>query len=98
MAATQASRMAFIAAVRSATGDLLTAIDQLNVLLARWNAGMNIWLINPTEEGDNVSYGDFAAAIGITSEELAAVLGTTLTALNTLLEAGHRTNLEKVRP
>jgi len=96
---TQQSRIAYIADVRSATDKLLDAIDQLNALFDTWNAGMSAWIVDPTPatETEPATYGDFTAAIGLNRDDLAAVVGTTLSALNALLASGHRTNLEKVR-
>lgn len=98
---TQSSRISFISEVQSAASDLLNAIDRLETLYARWVAGYSAWLVDPVaadeKAGVKASFGDFTTANGLTKEDLAAVLGTTLTALRELLKSGHRTNLEKIR-
>lgn len=98
---TKQSRMEFVSEVRAAAKELLDAIDHLNTLYSRWTAGYSSWLEDPVEAdaeaGIAASYGDFTSAIGLKKENSAAVVGTTLSALNTLMAAGHRTNLEKIR-
>lgn len=96
---TQQYRERFIDGVRRAATDLLVAIGNLDNLEDAWNREVSLSLVDasgddPGEEG--YDSGDFEYAQGLTKADIAAVF-TTLAAVNSLLVAGHGTNLQKVR-
>lgn len=86
--ATSTQKSDFITKTRQATTSLIEANAELNVLLSEWNA---LDLINEITDEDFT--GDNA---GLTTAELAAVIGTTLSAINALMAQGHATNLYKI--
>lgn len=102
MAATAGARSDFISAVRQAADKLMDAVDSLNGLKAMWDYGMSSWIVDASgndPEAEGYDPGDFVGNNqGLMVADVAAVVGTTLTAVNTLLAAGHGTNLQKVRP
>lgn len=76
---------AYMTAVRVQTTNLLTVLNQLHLLRQEWDALDYISTYDDAElSGDNE---------GKTKAQLAAVLGTSLDALDALLAAGHATNL-----
>jgi hypothetical protein len=101
MASTPGNRSGNISEIRQAGSQLLDAVDKLNALRATWDGGMSTWVIDasgddPAAEGYNPH--DFAGSnAGLMKADIAAVIGTTLDAVNALMAAGHRTNLEKAR-
>ena len=101
MAATAGERSDFITRVRQETDKLMDAVDGLNALKAQWDYGMSSWIVDASgndPEAEGYDAGDFAGAnAGLMVADIAAVVGTTLTAVNALLAAGHGTNLQKVR-
>ena len=87
MASTSTARKTHIDMVRDGAGSILATVDKLAALKASWDAGMGTWITDGA---------DFDGIEGIVKADITAVY-TTLAALETLLAAGHRTNLEKVR-
>jgi hypothetical protein len=100
MASTFGNRSDHISNTRQAATQLIDAVNKLRALKREWDAGMGTWLVDatgddPTAEGYNPY--DFAGAnAGLMKADISAVTGTTLTAFETLLAAGHATNLEKI--
>jgi len=79
----------FVSQTRDLATTLLQTINGLDALRKEWD-GMNYLDTLPPEafEGANSD---------VTKDEIAAVIGTTLDALNALLDEGHATNLYNVR-
>lgn len=98
---TKTTRSTFITHVRQVATELLDVIDDMMSLRKQWDAGMSTWIVDasgndPNEEG--YQSGDFAGSnAGLMKADIASVVGTTLDALNVLMDSGHRTNLEKIR-
>lgn len=79
----------FVSLVRQETTNLLTSIDRLHALKAEWDA---------LDYGNSLPEEAFAGTnADVDRAAIAAVIGTTLSALDGLLAAGHATNLYKVR-
>lgn len=87
MANTTNSRSDFITRQRQAVTDLLNAVVALNNLRATWDAGMNVWITDADNMGENA---------GLDKASITAIF-TTMDAINALLATGHRTNLEMLR-
>ncbi len=64
------------------------AAQELDALKKEWDYGMSTWLADADFVGENT---------GLTKADVTAVVGTTLAALDSLLAAGHGTNLLKVK-
>lgn len=80
----------FIHEVRTHASNLDDAYNFLKINLARWTA---------LDLGNTLDEGDFDSELHseITITKLSSLLGTTLTALDTLYAAGHGTNIHNVR-
>lgn len=82
-------RIDHITSVRKASNALITAIDSLRALKNESDA---------LDLGSTFSLDDFKNDNGhLTKEDIIAVTGTTLTAIEALMIAGHATNLYKVK-
>ena len=77
----------FITNVRIATTALLDAKEELDALLDEWTYYMNVEIADIDFLGDND---------GLVANDIANVLGTTLTAINAI-GSGNFTNLYKVK-
>ena len=77
----------FITNVRIATTALLDAKEELDALLDEWTYYMNVEIADIDFLGDND---------GLVKNDIANVLGTTLTAINAI-GSGNFTNLYKVK-
>jgi hypothetical protein len=78
-----------ITKIRNATTNLVTAIEALQTINVEWTY---------LDLGNVIQLGDFTGLHeGLTVADLSAVIGTTLGAIDSLLAAGHGTNLYKVR-
>jgi hypothetical protein len=101
MASTQQARSNIISDLRQEVDNLLTAIEKLNALSAQWDAGYSLWIIDASgDDPEAAGYdpGDFVGSNqGLMKTDLANALYS-LTAINTVVNNGHRVNLEKVRP
>lgn len=97
---TAGTRSDFVTRARQEARALLTAIDNLSELRRQWDRGMNAWLVDASgsdSAAEGYAPGDFMGSnAGLMKADIAAVF-TTLEAFETLLAAGHGTNLEKVR-
>lgn len=78
----------FITNVRIQASKLLDSIEEMNSLKDEWDALMN----SEIEDGDFLGSNS-----GLVTVEIANVIGTTLTTINTALASGHFTNLYKVK-
>ncbi len=78
-------RIGLIEDIRQAVTNLLVAKERLDNLAAQWTA---------TDAGNVLQPEDFSEQnAGLSVADLAAVIGTTLPAINALLAQGHATNL-----
>ena len=77
----------FITNVRIAVTNWLDAKEELDALLDEWTYYMNSEITDPDFLGDND---------GLVKNDIANVLGTTLTAINAI-SSGNFTNLYKVK-
>lgn len=78
----------FVTLVRQDSQQLITVLDSMNALRREWDSAGYLGNMPPEAfEGDNA---------GATEDEIAAVIGTTLDALNALMASGHLTNLYSV--
>ena len=82
----------FVSEVRQLSTTLIQTINGMNALRTEWD-GLD-YGNTLDDEGSDAFDG---ANSDVTSAEVAAVIGTTLDALNGLMAAGHRTNLLHVR-
>jgi hypothetical protein len=80
----------FVTEVRQLSTALLQTINGMDALQKEW-FGLD-YLHTLTDEG-----GFEGANADVDVDDIAAVIGTTLDALNELLNSGHRTNLLSVR-
>lgn len=80
----------FVSEVRQLATALLQTVNGMDALRKEWD-GMD-YLNTITDAG-----GFAGANADVDVDDIAAVIGTTLDALNELLNAGHRTNLLAVR-
>jgi hypothetical protein len=80
----------FVTEVRQMSTDLLQRINGLDALRREWD-GLD-YLHTLTEQG-----GFEGSNADVDVDDIAAVIGTTLDALNELLATGHRTNLLAIR-
>jgi hypothetical protein len=79
----------WISLTRQQATALIETVDQLNALRAEWTG---------LDYGNTLTEEDFAGANSdVTQEEIAAVIGVTLDAINALWAQGHLTNLLQVR-
>jgi hypothetical protein len=79
----------WISLVRQQSTTLIETVDALNALRSEYDA---------LDYGNTLTDDDFAGANeDVTIAEIQAVIGTTLDALNALLQAGHGTNLMTIR-
>ena len=79
---------AYVTQVRTQATNLIVTIQKLAALQDKWTAlDLGNTLDNNNIGGDNA---------GITKTQLAAVIGTTLGAFETLLSQGHATNLHTI--
>ena len=78
----------FITAARTQAANLLLTIEKMQALTNKMTA---LDLANALNQADIGGDNE-----GVLIADVVAVLGTTLTALNTLLAAGHATNLHKI--
>jgi hypothetical protein len=79
----------WISLVRQQSTTLIETVDALNALRSEYDA---------LDYGNTMTDDDFAGANeDVTIAEIQAVIGTTLDALNALLQAGHGTNLMTIR-
>lgn len=75
----------FISLTRQEVARLIQTIDNLHALRAEWTA---------LDYGNSITTDDFVGANADTTlAELSSVIGTTLSAIDGLLAAGHATNL-----
>lgn len=82
-------RSDFITEVRDEATNILNAVDNLQALRREWTA---------LDYANTLEVSDFEGANeDATVAEVSAVVGTTLDALQGLLDAGHATNLNKIR-
>lgn len=100
MASTFSNRSNHISNTRQAATQLIEAINKLRALKKEWDDGLGTWIIDASgndPEAQGYEPHDFAGAnVGLMKADISAVTSTTLTALETLLAAGHGTNLEKI--
>lgn len=80
----------FVTEVRQMSTDLLQRINGMDALRREWD-GLD-YLHTLTEQG-----GFEGSNADVDVDDIAAVIGTTLDALNELLNSGHRTNLLGIR-
>lgn len=78
----------FITAARTQAANLLLTIEKMQALTNKMTA---LDLANALNQADIGGDNE-----GVLIADVVAVLGTTLTALNTLLATGHATNLHKI--
>jgi hypothetical protein len=79
----------FITQVRQEVTTLLETINHLDGLRLEWDG---------LDYGNTLELSDFEGTNSeVDTSEIAAAIGTTLDALNGLLNTGHRSNLLKVR-
>ena len=74
--------------VRQATSALIEAIDRLRALKKESDA---------LDLGNTLTEADFEGQTHLAAADITAVTGTTLAAIETLMAAGHATNLYKVK-
>lgn len=80
----------FVTEVRQVSTVLLQTVNGLDALRREWD-GLD-YLHTLTDEG-----GFEGSNADVDVDDIAAVIGTTLDAINELLNSGHRTNLLSVR-
>jgi hypothetical protein len=79
----------WISLTRQQATMLIDTVDQLNALRKEWDG---------LDYGNTLTDEDFAGSNSdVTKDEIAAVIGTTLDAINALWSQGHLTNLLTVR-
>lgn len=78
----------FVTAARTQAANLLLTIEKMQALTNKMTA---LDLANALNQADIGGDNE-----GVLIADVVAVLGTTLTAMNTLLAAGHATNLHKI--
>lgn len=80
----------FVSDTRQASIDLIASIDRMRALRREWDA----LGYSGTLDAAGVFTGDNA---DVTEPDIAAVIGTTLDAIDGLLQTGHYTNLYRLR-
>ena len=100
MASTMSNRINHINRARQAATNLMAAINELRALKIEWDAGMSVWIVDATGDDPNaegyIPYDFKGDNQGLMKADISAVTSTTLAAIETLLAAGHATNLEKI--
>jgi len=98
---TKAFRSDYIRQMRESATDLIIAMEELAKLRKQWDWLMSteivdVEVIEAPNESTVYIYNDFEDHQGIEKDDLVGVW-TTLGSFETLLTAGHGTNLQKVR-